>query len=216
MTDGTKPAAPPSIEALSTETELRTVYAQPAKPVLDKVFPGLDKHSRRFIELSPFFCIGSSRPDGPGDVSPRGGEPGFVHVLDDTHIGFPDRPGNNRLDTLTNIAHQPAVALLFFLPGVEEMLRLNGIARITTDENLMARFIHEGKRPRSVVLIETREVYFHCSKALKRSDLWNPDKRLPKGAFPSLGQIARDQFKTLLPAKVIDFALGLDAKKNLY
>jgi uncharacterized protein len=114
------------------------------------------------------------------------------------------------------MVHQPAVALLFFLPGVEEMLRLNGLARITTAEALMTRFVHEGKRPRSVVLVETREVYFHYSKALKRSDLWNPNKRLPKGAFPTLGQIARDQFKSLIPAKVIDFALGRDAKKNLY
>lgn len=215
MTDST-PAAPTSVHALSTEEELRRVYARPARPVLEKVFPHLDRHSRRFIELSPFFCIGSSRPDGLGDVSPRGGEPGFVHALDDTHIAFPDRPGNNRLDTLGNITQRPAVGLLFLLPGVDEMLRLNGIAAITTEESLMGRFVHEGKRPRAVVLVETREVYFHCSKALKRSDLWNPDKRLPKGAFPTLGQIARDQFKTLIPAKVIDFALGRDAKRNLY
>jgi uncharacterized protein len=214
MTDSTPTA--PSAEALSTEAELRDIYAAPVKPVVEKVFPHLDQHSRRFIELSPFLCIGSSRPDGLGDVSPRGGEPGFVHSIDDTHIAFPDRPGNNRLDTLTNIVRQPAVALLFFLPGVEEMLRLNGIASITMEERLMARFIHAGKRPRSVVQVETREVYFHCSKALKRSDLWNPDKHLPKGAFPTLGQIARDQFKSLIPAKVIDFALGRDAKKNLY
>lgn len=215
MTD-TTPTAPSSADMLSTEPGLRDIYARPAKPVVEKVFPNLDQHSRRFIELSPFFCIGSSRADGLGDVSPRGGEPGFVHAIDDTHIAFPDRPGNNRLDTLGNILHQPAVALLFFLPGVEEMLRLNGIASITKDETLMARFLYEDKRPRSVVLVETREVYFRCSKALKRSDLWNPDKRLPKGAFPTLGQIARDQFKSLIPAKVIDFALGRDAKKNLY
>lgn len=215
MTD-TTPAAPISGGTLSTEDGLRAIYTPPAKPVIDKVFPRLDQHSRRFIELSPFFCIGSSRPDGLGDVSPRGGEPGFVHALDDTHIAFPDRPGNNRLDTLGNITQRPAVGLLFFLPGVEEMLRLNGIATITTEESLMMRFVHEGKRPRSVIVVETREVYFHCSKALKRSDLWNPARRLPKGAFPTLGQIARDQFKTLIPAKVIDFALGRDAKKNLY
>lgn len=201
---------------LATEGDLRTTYANPAKAVLDKVFLHLDPHSRHFIALSPFFCIGSSRPDGLADVSPRGGEPGFVHAIDDTHIAFPDRPGNNRLDTLTNIVHQPAVGLLFFLPGVEEMLRINGVATINTEESLMDRFIHDGKRPRSVVLVETREVYFHCSKALKRSDLWNPEKHLPKGAFPTLGQIARDQFKLLIPAKIIDFALGRDAKKNLY
>ncbi len=203
-------------ERLETEDALRSVYSKPAKAVRDKEFPALDKHSRRFIELSPFFCIGSSRPDGLGDVSPRGGEPGFVHAIDDTHLAFPDRPGNNRLDTLGNVVHNPAVGLLFFLPGVDEMLRVNGLASVTDDETLMARFIHDGRRPRSVVLIEVREVYFHCSKALKRSDLWNPDKRLPRGAFPTLGQIARDQFKLLIPSRIIDFALRQDAKRNLY
>lgn len=201
---------------LGSEADLRGVYAEPAAAVRDKSFPHLDRHSRRYIALSPFFCIGSSRPDGLADVSPRGGAPGFVHALDDTHLAFPDRPGNNRLDTLTNIVHAPAVGLLFFLPGVEDMLRVNGIASVTTDAALMERFRHEGKLPRSVVTIETREVYFHCSKALRRSDLWNPDKRLPRGGFPTLGQIARDQFRLLIPAKLIDVALARDAKKNLY
>ena len=202
--------------AIETGEGLRAVYAQPAKAVREKVFPQIDKHSRRFLELSPFFCIGSAQPNGMGDVSPRGGEPGFVHALDDTHIAFPDRPGNNRLDTLTNILHQPAVGLLFFLPGVDEMLRINGLASISTREDLMQRFVHEGKRPRSVVVVETREIYFHCSKALRRSDLWNPDKRISRGAFPTLGQIARDQFKLLIPSRMIDFALKQDAKRNLY
>lgn len=201
---------------LDTEDALRDVYPEPAKAIRDKSFPHLDPHSRRFIELSPFFCIGSSRVDGLGDVSPRGGEPGFVHTLDDRTLAFPDRPGNNRLDTLTNLVHNPAVGLLFFLPGVHEMLRINGLAKVGTEEALMVRFVHEGKRPRSVVTVDVREVYFHCSKALRRSDLWNPDKRIPPGAFPTLGQIARDQFKLLVPAKLIDFALGRDAKKNLY
>ena len=117
MTDSS--ADPRAPIALDSEGDLRTVYAEPSRTVVDKCFPHLDKHSRRFLELSPFFCIGSSRADGLGDVSPRGGEPGFVHAIDDTHIAFPDRPGNNRLDTLGNIVHQPAVGMLFFLPGVE-------------------------------------------------------------------------------------------------
>lgn len=201
---------------LASESDLRSVYDEPAKAVQDKAFPHFDKHSRHYISLSPFFCIGSSRADGLADVSPRGGEPGFAHVIDDTHLAFPDRPGNNRLDTLTNIVHQSAVGLLFFLPGVDDMLRVNGIASISTETGLMERFRHDGKLPRSVIVVETREVYFHCSKALRRSDLWNPEKKLAKGDFPSLGKIARDQFKLLVPAKVIDMALDHDAKKNLY
>jgi len=202
--------------AITREDELRALYGEPAKAVKEKSLPRLDKHSRRYLELSPLFTIGTAQPGGLADVSPRGGEPGFVHALDDTHLAFPDRPGNNRLDTLVNILHQPAVGLLFFLPGVHEMLRINGLAVIITHEPLMQRFVHEGKRPRSVILVETREVYFHCSKALRRSDLWNPDRHLPKGAFPTLGQIARDQLKLPIPAKVIDFALKQDAKRNLY
>jgi PPOX class probable FMN-dependent enzyme len=201
---------------LQSEPGLRSVYPEPTKYVREKALPKLDQHTRRFIELSPFFCIGSFGPDQLADVSPRGGEPGFVHALDDAHVAFPDRPGNNRLDTLTNIMHTPAVGLLFFIPGVHEMLRLNGVASVTTREDLMQRFVHDGKRPRSVILIEVREVYLHCSKALRRSDLWNPDKRVDRSALPTFGQIAKDQFGTVLPARIIDFALERDAKKNLY
>lgn len=202
--------------ALDSEAALRRHYAEPGKAVAEKSFPHLDKHSRRFIELSPFFCIGSSRLDALADVSPRGGEPGFVRALDDTHVAFPDRPGNNRLDSLINIVNNPAVGMLFFLPGVNDMMRINGRASVTVAPDLMAGFVHEGKAPRAIVVVETCEVYFHCSKALLRSDLWNPDKRIPKGGFPTLGKIARDQFKLLVPAKVIDMALAHDAKTNLY
>lgn len=206
----------PVSHLLTSERDLRAVYSAPGKSIKEKAFPGLDKHSRRFIELSPFFCIGTSRADSLGDVSPRGGEPGFVRVIDDTHIAFPDRPGNNRLDTLQNIVSNPAVGLLFFVPGIDEMLRINGHASVTIRPDLMHSFVHQNKQPRSVILVETKEVYFHCSKALRRSELWNPDKRIDRGAFPTLGEIARDQFKTLVPARIIDFALKVDAKRNLY
>lgn len=194
-------------KTLRTETELRTIYTEPNPIVRDKAFQHLDEHTCRFIALSPFFCIGSSRPDGLGDVSPRGGEPGFVHVLYDTRIAFPDRPGNNRLDTLTNISHTLAVGLLFFLPGVHEMLRINGMASISADETLMNRFLHNGKKPRSVIVIETREIYMHCSKALRRADLWNPDNHLFRNEFPTFGQIVREQYNEPMAAGQIDEAL---------
>lgn len=201
---------------LADEAALRRLYGEPAKAVVDKAFPRLDRHSRRYLALCPFFTIGSHRPDGTADVSPRGGEPGLVHALDDTHVAFPDRPGNNRLDTLVNIVTTPAVGMLFFLPGVNDMMRINGDAHVTVAPELMARFVHDGRPPRSVVVVETREVYFHCSKALRRSDLWNPDKRVPRGGFPTLGQIARDQFRLPVPSLVIDLALARDARRNLY
>ena len=206
----------PVSHAFTSERDLKSVYPAAGKTIKEKAFPRLDKHSRRYIELSPFFCIGTSCVDGLGDVSPRGGEPGFVRVIDDTHVAFPDRPGNNRLDTLHNIVSNPAVGLLFFVPGVDETLRINGLASVTIERDLMRSFVHQNKQPRSVVLIETKEVYFHCSKALRRSDLWNPDKRIARGTFPTLGEIVRDQFKILVPARIIDFALKVDAKRNLY
>ena len=200
---------------LKTEEALRAVYPDPGQ-TRGKVLPALDKHAKTFIGLSPFLCIGTSRPDGLGDVSPRGGEPGFVHVLDSTHLAMPDRPGNNLIDTLSNLTHSPAVGLLFFVPGFEEMLRVNGVAEVTTDPEMMERFVVDGKKPRSVMLIELREVFFHCTKALKRSGLWDPSKHVPRSAMPSFGQIIRDQMKLLIPAKLIDMGLKDDAKKNLY
>lgn len=202
--------------AVTSVPELRNIYDEPAKAIRDKALLKLDQHSKHFIELSPFFCISSQGKDGLGDVSPRGGEPGFVHVLDDTHLAFPDRPGNNRLDTLENLLTSQGIGMLFFLPGVNEMLRLNGIATITIDEGLMQRFIHENKRPRAVIAVEVKEVYMHCSKALRRSELWNPEKHISRQEFPTFGQIAKDQYKLFVPAKLIDIALDHDAKKNLY
>lgn len=203
-------------DTLKDEAALRTVYRAPSGGAIDKQLPSLEKHSRRFIELSPFLCIGTSRPNGLSDVSPRGGEPGFVYVIDDTHLALPDRPGNNRLDTLVNIVHAPSVGLLFFVPGFEEVLRVNGVAETVTTPDLMKRFEMEGKPPRSVMLIEVREVYFHCTKALRRSQLWNPERHVPRDALPSFGQIFRDQMRSMVPAKLIDMALKKDAKDNLY
>ncbi|HCX66630.1 pyridoxamine 5'-phosphate oxidase family protein [Parvibaculum sp.] len=200
---------------LDTEEALRTVYRDPGQ-TRGKVLASLDPHAKTFIGLSPFLCIGTSRPNGLADVSPRGGEQGFVHVLDDTHLAMPDRPGNNLIDTLSNITESPSVGLLFFVPGFEEMLRVNGVAETVLDPEMMERFVVNGKKPRSVMLIEVREVYFHCTKALRRSGLWDASKHVPRERMPSFGQIIRDQMKLLVPAKLIDMGLKKDAKDNLY
>ena len=161
----------------------RTAHNQPVQSAAEKPLPRLDRQSRRFLELSPFFCLGSTRRDGLGDVSLLGGEGGFVHVLNDTELAFPDRLGN---DPMGNIVREPGVGLMFFVPGVEGMLKLNGLARLTMREDLMTRLAHEGKRPRTVVLIEIREVYFQCSEVLRRTGLWKPDKRVSKGRLSPL------------------------------
>lgn len=206
----------PGDKTVTDEAALRTVYPQVSKPVRDKAIDYLDDFALKFIALSPFFCVGTSRPDSLADVSPRGGEPGFVHALGPKKLAFPDRPGNNRLDTLTNVMHAPAVGLLFFIPGIDETLRINGTATVSVHDDLMNRFLMDGKRPRSVIVVDVVEVYLHCSKALKRSDLWNPEKRVARSRLPTWGEMLRNQGRAFVPAKLIDFVIGQDAKRNLY
>jgi PPOX class probable FMN-dependent enzyme len=202
--------------ALASEADLRTVYKQPSSGAATKDIGHIDRHCRWFIGLSPFLCIGSTGPDGLGDVSPRGGEPGFVHVLDEARLAMPDRPGNNRLDSLCNIVERPGVGLLFFIPGFEDVLRVNGLARLTTDPDLMQRFGVDGKPPRSVMLIEVKEAYLHCPKAVRRAGLWDAAAQVDRAAWPSAGQIYRDQLALDTGAESIDAALEADARQNLY
>jgi uncharacterized protein len=195
---------------------LRGVYKKPAGGAVGKDIARIDPHFAHFIRLSPFLCMGTSGANGAGDVSPRGGEPGFVHVIDEKTLALPDRPGNNRLDSLTNITRNPGVGLLFFIPGFEDALRVNGFARLTTDPALMQRFTQDGKPPRSVMLIDVTEAYLHCQKAIKRAELWNPDRYVDRTAFPTAGEIYRDQLKLEIEATQINVALEKDARDNLY
>ncbi len=201
---------------LNTEADLRTVYKQPGGGAVGKDIAQIDAHFAHFISLSPFLCIGTTGENGLCDVSPRGGEPGFVHVLDTKTLAMPDRPGNNRLDSLGNITLNPGVGLLFFVPGFEDTLRVNGVARLTTEVQLMARFTADGKPPRSVVLIDVKEAYLHCVKAIKRAGLWTPDAQVDRATFPTAGQVYRDQLKLEIPGEAIDASLEQDARENLY
>jgi PPOX class probable FMN-dependent enzyme len=149
---------------------------------------------RSFIAASPFLCLGTSSPAG-ADVTPRGDAPGFVHVLDDHTLLIPDWPGNNRLDTLGNVLENPAVGLLFFVPGVQETLRVNGRAAISTDPALIARWNVNGKHPRSVLRVAVEQAFMHCGKALIRARLWAADAQIARGALPSYGQMLKDQTK---------------------
>jgi PPOX class probable FMN-dependent enzyme len=201
---------------LKSEAELRTVYKTPSGGAVGKDIAQIDAHFAHFISLSPFLCIGTVSENGLCDVSPRGGEPGFVHVIDAHTIAMPDRPGNNRLDSLGNITGSPGVGLLFFVPGFEDMLRVNGMARVTTDPELVARFLSDGKPPRSVMLIDVKEAYLHCPKAVKRAGLWTQEAQVDRETFPTAGQIYRDQLKLEVPVAAIDASLEKDARENLY
>ena len=173
--------------------EIREIYGEPMERSVKKQLPRLEKHSRAFIALSPFVVIASTDPSGRCDASPKGDARGFVHVLDDTTLLIPDRLGNNRVDTISNLLASPGVGLIFFVPGVNETLRINGRASITTDLALLEPLAVNGKVPRSGILVAAEEVYFHCGKALIRSDLWNPEKHVAQKDFPSLGIIIADQ-----------------------
>ena len=173
--------------------EIREIYGHPMERAVKKQLPRLEKHSRAFIALSPFLVIASGDPDGRIDASPKGDAPGFVQVLDDETLLIPDRLGNNRVDTISNLLSSPGVGLIFFVPGLRETLRVNGKARITTDPALLEASAVNGKLPRSGILVTAEEVYFHCGKALIRSDLWNPEKMLKHSGFPPLGKIIAEQ-----------------------
>ncbi len=126
-------------------------------------------------------------------MTPKGDRPGFVAILDDVTLAIPDRPGNNRLDTLENIVADPAVGLLFLIPGMNETLRVNGEARVTADEALRERLSMEGRKPATVIVVKIRAAYMHCAKAFMRSKLWAPEAWPPRSAMPTLGEILKDQ-----------------------
>jgi uncharacterized protein len=181
------------MDIIENAVQLREAYGAASERSLKKQLSRFDKHCRAFIERSPFLVIASSDPSGRCDASPKGDMPGFVRALDDETLLIPDRLGNNRIDTLGNLLERPGVGLIFFVPGLNETLRVNGRARVTTDRAMLEPLAVNGKMPRSGILVVAEEIYFHCGKALIRSDLWNPEKHLPRSQFPSLGRILADQ-----------------------
>lgn len=179
--------------SVTTIEALRGLYGPVGERSARKQLPALDVHCRRFIELSPFVLLATSGADGLCDVTPRGDAPGFVGIEDGRTLLLPDRPGNNRLDSLANILDRPGVGLLFLVPGVDETLRVNGLATIEDDPDLLDRFAVDGRLPRTVLRIAVREAYLHCGKAFMRSGLWDPKARVARDSLPSLGEMLRDQ-----------------------
>lgn len=194
---------------------LRTHYPPVVARAARKVMPALDDHMRAFIALSPFMCLGTSAGSG-ADVTPRGDSPGFVQVLDATTLLIPDWPGNNRLDSLTNVEQNPQIGLLFLVPGVNETLRVNGTAAVTMDPAILARWNVNGKQPRSVLRVTVREAFLHCGKALIRSRLWEPSAQVPRTALPTYGQMLKDQTRIEDSPEQIEASLQDGYKNRLY
>ena len=178
---------------ICTREALRALYREPSERAVKKQLERLDTHCRRFIALSPFFVLASADAEGRVDASPRGGEPGFVKVLDERTVLVPDSPGNNRLDSMQNLVARPGVGLLFMVPGVDETLRINGRASLRTNAALIDLCANERRRPPLVIAVEVKEAYLHCAKALMRSKLWHPAAKQERSVLPSMGQMLKDQ-----------------------
>ena len=176
---------------ITDEAELRAIVRAPAELVVSKVSDRLNELTRQFVERSPFVCVATKMPGGGIDVSPRGDPAGFARILDDRTLLLPDRPGNRLADTLTNLIADPSIGLLFLIPGVGDSFRVNGRGVITDDAALLAPSEVEGSVPRLGILVSIEEAYTQCSKALIRSDLWNPERHVDRSELPSSGEILR-------------------------
>ena len=174
-------------------TELRSLYPAPKGRALSKQLDRLDVHCRRFIGLCPFVVLASGGANGAMDASPRGGEPGFVKVLDDRTLLLPDSRGNNRLDTLENLIETGRIGMLFMVPGVDETLRVNGSAKLVGGDVHAACFAGAKRAPKLVIEVSVADAYLHCAKALMRAGLWDASRHVMRSSLPSMGQMLNDQ-----------------------
>jgi PPOX class probable FMN-dependent enzyme len=194
---------------------LERLYGQPFGPSIAKETDRITSHYRAFIETAPFFALASSGPDGL-DCSPRGDAPGFVRIADDKTLLIPDRRGNNRIDTLRNILHDPRVALLFLIPGCGETIRVNGRAKISADPALTQSFLVDGKAPRSVIVVSVDRIYYQCAKAIVRSKLWDASRHVDRKSLPSAGMILADLTQGQVGGPEHDRAAPQRLKETLY
>jgi uncharacterized protein len=175
-------------------SDLAMIYPEPSPRVIAKARPEIDGHAKKFIAMSPFCVLATSGSDGSVDASPRGGNPGFVHVAGPNLLLLPDRSGNNRIDSFRNIVEGSGfVQLIFFVPGIDETLRVGGRGRLSAEPELLASMEEFGKPPRAVLSISVHEAYFHCGKALMRSKLWSKDAQVERAVLPSISQVIHDQ-----------------------
>ena len=200
---------------ITTVEQLEAVYGQPSGAALAKEIDHIAPVYRRLIEAAPFVAIATGGPDGL-DCSPKGDAPGFVRVLDDKTLALPDRPGNNRIDGFRNLLKEPRIGLLFLIPGVGETLRVNGRAAISIDPELLASFAVNGKLPRCVLLVHVETIFFHCSKAIVRSKLWDEATKIDRKSLPSTGTIIAELSKGKLGGETYDREAPERIKAQLY
>jgi PPOX class probable FMN-dependent enzyme len=206
---------PTTAHDLADRAALRTVYRDPHPLVADKQKPVIDAASAAFIAASPFFVLASTSAEGT-DASPRGGRPGFVTVLDPTHLAFGDLAGNNLLDSYTNIVEDGSVGLLFLVPGRTDTLRVNGRATVTTDPAILDVTLLDGVRPKVAVVVAVEQCFIHCAKAFRRSALWEPDTWLPVDQTPSAGAVIASAFALDIDPTLIDAELEAGYEETMW
>jgi uncharacterized protein len=179
------------VRTITNDADLRAIIGSPNDVVVSKISDRLNDLTRQFIERSPFVCVATKMPNGGIDVSPRGDPAGFVRILGERELLIPERPGNRIADTLTNLLADPSIGLIFLIPGVGDSFRVNGRGVITDDQELLAPSAVEESVPKLGILVSIDEAYTQCSKALIRSDLWNPERHVDRSDLPSSGEILR-------------------------
>ena len=203
-------------DVIRTEDGLREVLGHPSSGAAGKAIDHIDTHFAGFIAQSPFVLIGSSDRDGNQDVSPKGDPSGFVVVLDEHTLAIPDRPGNRRGDTFSNIIENPAVALFFMVPGVPETLRVQGRASIVRDVALRERMSVNGRAPQLAIVVDVDEAFMHCPKCVVRADLWEPESWPNRDGVPSLSAAIIDQKKLAVTPEQMAEAMAKDVRERLY
>jgi uncharacterized protein len=200
---------------IATVEQLEAIYGQANEASTVKVADRITPAYRVLIERSPFAALATCGPEGL-DCSPRGDVPGFVRIHGERTVMMPDRRGNNRVDSLRNIVRDPRIALLFLIPGSGTTLRVNGRAQVSVDPDLLASFDVGGKTPRSVIVMTVHEIYFQCARAVVRSDLWNPDKRIAPRSLPTPGQILADMSENRVGGEDYDRAWPERARQTMW
>ena len=188
-------ATPAALEAVTSAAELRAILGSPSERAVLKQLSALDVHCLAFIARSPFLVLSTASAKGVCDASPKGDKPGFVLVVDDRTLVIPDRLGNRRADSMSNILENPHVGLLFLIPGMDETLRVNGSAQIVRDEALLDELAVDGRRPQFGIVVHVEAAYLHCAKAFLRSQLWDPARYMPRNEMPSLARMIQDQIR---------------------
>jgi uncharacterized protein len=201
---------------IETRDQLRSVLSEPSELVTRKILSYLDKHCGVFIGRSPFVLIASADADGNVDVSPKGDPPGFVKVIDEQTLVIADRPGNHRADTMENILQNPKVGLIFMIPGKTETLRVSGMATIVSDDDLLESLAVRGQTPKLAMVVEVQEAFFHCSKCMIRSRLWQPEHWPNLDGLPRLAETMVDAGKLELTESEMHRIVEDDERARLY